>query len=302
VTSRDITRLKQTEKRLVESERRYRRIFESGLGLICTHDLEGRLLSVNAAAAHSLGYEPADLAGVQLRDHLAPEVRDQFDAYLARIRRNGTDAGLMLVLDRQGQTRTWKYHNALLSETGAPDYVLGHAQDVTALKHAQEIAESLSFTDDLTGLYNRRGFFALAEQHLKLARAPRTKKGTLLVYTDMDGLKAINDAHGHDQGSRALVAVAELLRRTFRESDILARLGGDEFVILSISATDQDERAIRDRLEAALQEYNAARLHPFVLSLSVGTAVVDSERRRSLDELLKAADEQMYEEKRRKKV
>lgn len=301
VISRDITRLKQAETRLLASERRYRRLFEDSLGLMCTHDLQGRLLSLNEAAARSLGYEPDELRGAQLRDHLVAEVRPQFDRYLERVAQRGADEGLMLVLAKDGRVRAWKYRNVLITEPGTDDYVLGHAQDVTEMKQAQEEARQLSLTDDLTGLYNRRGFFALAEQHLKLARAPRSKKGTLLVYADVDDLKAINDRYGHDQGSMAIIKVSEVMRRTFRDSDILARLGGDEFVALTIAATGGDEATIRTRLAAGLAEYNALGHHPYKLALSVGIAAVDSARPRSLDELLKEADAAMYEEKRRKK-
>ncbi len=301
VISRDITRLKQAETRLLASERRYRRLFEDSLGLVCTHDLEGRLLSLNEAAARSLGYEPSELLGANLRDHLVAEVRPQFDRYLERVAQRGTDEGLMLVLAKDGRVRAWKYRNAFISEPGTDDYVLGHAQDVTELKQAQEDARHLSLTDDLTGLYNRRGFFALAEQHLKLARAPRSRKGALLVYADMDGLKAVNDRYGHDQGSLAIVRVADVMRRTFRDSDILARLGGDEFVALTIAAAGSDEATIRARLTACLADDNALGHHPYTLALSVGIAAVDSARPRSLEELLKEADAAMYEEKRRKK-
>ena len=298
VASRDITRLKLAEKRLSESERRYRRVFESGLGLMCTHDLEGRLLSVNAAAGKSAGYAPEELVGTLLQDHLTPDARGLFPLYLERIRECGTDAGLMFLHAKDGRVRAWKYHNALVSEQGTPDYVLGHALDVTELKHAQEQAKNLSLADDLTPLHNRRGFLTLAPQHLKLAR--RTKRGLLLLYADIDGLKRINDQYGHEEGSNSIVRISEVLRQTFRDTDIIARLGGDEFVALHINASDDDVGAIRRRLAAALAEYNHQRDHPFELALSIGIAVIAPDNTRSIEELLQIADEAMYEEKRRK--
>lgn len=298
VASRDITRLKLAEKRLSESERRYRRVFESGLGLMCTHDLEGRLLSVNAAAGTSAGYAPEELVGTFLQDHLTPDARGLFPQYLERIRERGTDAGLMFLHAKDGRIRAWKYHNALVSEQGTPDYVLGHALDVTELKHAQEQAKNLSLTDDLTPLHNRRGFLTLAAQHLKLAR--RTERGLLLLYADIDGLKRINDQYGHEEGSNSIVRISEVLRQTFRDTDIIARLGGDEFVALHINASDDDVGVIRRRLAAALAEYNHQRDHPFELALSVGVAVIAPDNTRSIEELLQIADEAMYEEKRRK--
>src|ERR1044071_6768646 len=90
----------ETTDALHDTERRYRELVEYSLGLICTHDLDGTLLSINPAAARSLGYEPRDGIGQDLRDFLAPDTRDLFDDYLDRIAKNGQDAGLMRVVAR----------------------------------------------------------------------------------------------------------------------------------------------------------------------------------------------------------
>ena len=95
----------------------------------------------------------------------------------------------------------------------------------------EEALLALSLTDELTGLYNRRRFFVLTEQCLKVA--VRTKKRSLLLFIDMDDLKWINDHYGHNEGDQALIDLANILKKTFRESDIIARIGGDEFVVLS---------------------------------------------------------------------
>ena len=123
--------LHQAKEAFEESERRYRNLVEHSLGLICTHDLSGTLLSINPAAAHSLGYEPEHGAGANLADFLAPETRHLFGAYLERIRAAGSDAGLMRVIARNGSVRVWMYRNVLYEEPGRPPYVLGHALDIT---------------------------------------------------------------------------------------------------------------------------------------------------------------------------
>jgi diguanylate cyclase (GGDEF)-like protein/PAS domain S-box-containing protein len=296
----DITRRIEAEERLAESERRYRHLTESSLGLICSHDLNGYLLSINPAAVRTLGYEASEMIGKDMREFVMPPLRQHFDRYLERVRQNGSDDGLMLLLTKDGQTRTWKYHNTLFSEEGKPDYVLGHAQDVTELKREQETARRLSFTDDLTGLYNRRGFLMLAEQQLKLARRQRTEKSLLLVYADMDGLKQINDRFGHQEGSLAIIKTAEIFRQVFRESDVIARLGGDEFVVLMLNATDESSEAMPVRLQEKLREYNAQNNNRFNLALSVGTRAIDSEGAIPLEEMLAKADAAMYKQKRRK--
>ena len=116
---------------LDRSEKRYRHLVENSLGLICTHDLDGMVLSVNPAAANSLGYEPRDGIGRNLREFLSPGTRHRFDNYLARIRENAHDSGVMRVVRKDGTERIWLYRNVLYAEPGVRPYVLGHAIDVT---------------------------------------------------------------------------------------------------------------------------------------------------------------------------
>jgi diguanylate cyclase (GGDEF)-like protein len=171
-------------------------------------------------------------------------------------------------------------------------------QALGELKQAQETLRNLSLTDDLTGLYNRRGFFTLADQHLKAAR--RANKEASLIYTDMDGLKAINDTHGHDEGSKALREIAAILRRTFRSSDIIARIGGDEFVILETYAGRADTQSSSARLQENLRRHNAQQLHSYELSLSIGIVRGGLDDYPTVEALLTRGDELMYEEKRSK--
>ena len=114
-------------------------------------------------------------------------------------------------------------------------------------KRMDEEIRSLSLTDDLTGLYNRRGFTLLAEQEVKLAH--RINRPMLLFFCDVDSLKGINDAHGHAQGDLALQEVAAILKETFREVDIMARLGGDEFVVLAVDAFLESAETITNRIQ-----------------------------------------------------
>jgi len=154
----------------------------------------------------------------------------------------------------------------------------------------------LSLSDDLTGLLNRRGFMRVAKHQLKVAN--RSKREMLLLYMDFDHLKQINDALSHRDGDRTLIEVANLLKQTFRESDIIARIGGDEFVVLIIEAGKDSEEVLRHRLQEELNTRNAKGQQPFKLSISVGVAHCDPERPCSIEELLHRADTSMYEQKR----
>ncbi|MGA2519039.1 MAG: diguanylate cyclase [Thermodesulfobacteriota bacterium] len=155
---------------------------------------------------------------------------------------------------------------------------------------------ALSLTDELTGLCNRRRFFILTEQYLKVAI--RTKKRPLLLFIDMDDLKGINDRYGHNEGDQVLIDLANILKRTFRKSDIIARIGGDEFVVL-LESTDENSETLMTRLHENVKDYNAQRSQG-ILSISLGTTQFDPESPISIDELLSKADTLMYAQKRRK--
>lgn len=165
-------------------------------------------------------------------------------------------------------------------------------------RHAmQESIRSMSLTDSLTGLYNRRGFETLAQQQFKQVR--RSKKKLTLVYLDLDDLKKINDNGGHRAGDEAIVEAAELLRRSFRDSDIVARLGGDEFAVLLVDARDGATEVPLQRLSENLAMANGRSDRPFPLSLSLGRADWDPETANGTDlaALIQRADEAMYRQK-----
>jgi len=138
---------RRVEAELHRSEDRYKSLFENSLGLICTHDLEGVLLSVNPAAARALDYEPESGPGRNLAEFLAPSVRSGFQDYLRRVRDRGEDSGCMLVVGRNQKKQVWLYRNLLVCQRGMPPYVVGHAMDITEQKRAER--QLLSTLDEL---------------------------------------------------------------------------------------------------------------------------------------------------------
>lgn len=206
-----------------------------------------------------------------------------------------------------------EYEDELLAvdslRQGAQDFLSKDRLDRTALvkslrysieRHRlQKNLHDLSLRDDLTGLYNRRGFMALAEQHLRILQR---KGAALLIYLDLDDLKLINDSHGHLEGNRALIVAANVLKACFRQSDILARLGGDEFCVLMTDAALDSAEQVRKRLQARTDFINGLSSWNFRISLSVGIADVPTILQPPLEQLLRTADVQMYEEKRQKQL
>jgi diguanylate cyclase (GGDEF)-like protein len=148
---------------------------------------------------------------------------------------------------------------------------------------------ALAHADQLTGLYNRGTFFTLALQQLRLAA--RHRRPLLLLYCDVRGLGRINEAFGLHEGDRALVATAELLRGTFRESDVIARVGPDEFAVLAVEASEGQGEALVERLERGLAARNARTPAFCKLDLAVGLASWDPDTPCSVTDLLRRAVE-----------
>ena len=179
------------------------------------------------------------------------------------------------------------------------DHVEELNQTLIELKNAEAEIRNLSITDELTGLYNRRGFLTVTEQQRKTLR--RTNGPFSLVYADMDGLKQINDTCGHQTGSQALQQIARILKKSFRDSDTIARFGGDEFTIFVPETVASNIVVPLHRLEENLRRYNREKTHAYELSLSLGSVCVGSDDESSIEELLVKADDRMYENKKSKK-
>lgn len=160
--------------------------------------------------------------------------------------------------------------------------------------------KSQTLQDELTGLYNQRGFFTLAAEYQAIAR--RNRKRMMVLFIDLDGLKAINDAYGHAEGSRAIVAAGSVLEKTFRENALISRWGGDEFVVLLTDADELTEEVVADKLYGELTKFNTRMRRGYDLSMSIGFAHFDPEDPKQIDELLRRADVAMYETKRARKT
>ncbi len=167
--------------------------------------------------------------------------------------------------------------------------------EITQRKKLETDLRKQSLIDQLTGLYNRRGFHTLVGQQMYLAS--RTKKGFYVLFADIDRMKWINDNFGHYEGDLALQKVAASCKNSFRKSDIIARLGGDEFAICAIEAKKDSAEILMKRLRKNLDVYNKERKHDHQLSISIGTTYYDPCKPCSVDELLQQADALMYEQK-----
>ena len=188
---------------------------------------------------------------------------------------------------------------------GAQDYLfkgVGGALLIRSLRYAIErqrmvvALRSQSLVDDLTGLYNRRGFLALASR--RLAEARRRGDRALLAFADLDGMKAINDTYGHQAGDVALKEAAFVLRTSFRSTDVIGRIGGDEFAVIAVDTSGVTNDELDRRLQAQVERHNAEAGQPYQLAMSLGCVRDDPLAACSAEELLDEADRLMYKRKR----
>ncbi len=157
----------------------------------------------------------------------------------------------------------------------------------------------LSLTDELTGLYNRRGFMSLAQNNLSLAQ--RMGKHGVIIFTDLDGLKTINDTYGHDAGDWAIKEISIILKKSFRSTDIIARMGGDEFTIFMVDSSMAQLGLYQKRIEKLLIDCNRNSHKPYKISISIGSIPFQPDNKTTIENLLKEADKILYIQKKKRK-
>lgn len=170
--------------------------------------------------------------------------------------------------------------------------------EIAQRQKIEDEVRRLSMTDELTGLHNRRSFFLLAEQQMRTAR--RNDQSSLLFFIDLDGLKKINDVHGHEAGDLAITAAAQVLKDAFRDSDVVARIGGDEFVVLAANAGKPAD-ALTARVHALVDEFNGSDRCRYPIALSMGAVGCSPKELKPLGDLLASADALMYANKLRRR-
>lgn len=167
------------------------------------------------------------------------------------------------------------------------------------IEASNNVLNEISKSDELTGVYNRRGFIEHAVKTIKDEK--NRGKYALIFYSDMDNLKMINDVYGHDNGDFALKEIANILLDTFRSSDIVSRFGGDEFVCLAVVKVDGKGQEIKQRIEIITANHNAIAGKPYPIEMSTGYAEFKCGKDVDLYKLLDVADQMLYEEKQEKK-
>ncbi|MBC8412348.1 diguanylate cyclase [bacterium] len=297
---REITIHVQTEDKLRESQNKYRYLVDSMKNGMIELNSKGLIVFANPKFREMLGYNMDEILNRPISSMLEETSRQHYLRGTLDLKRNS---------DKPMELR-FKHKNASIIDIlfsscsifDNEDYKGEFAilVDITERKKIEAQIKECSIKDDLTGLYNRRGFFTLAEQQYKLAA--RSKNELLLIYLDLDNLKQINDRFGHAEGDYALKSAAKILKKTFRDSDIIARIGGDEFAVLLTKVNPSLEPVVIRHLADNLLTYNQSKEKGYNLSLSSGIATYSPDLPVSINELLSEADSMMYKNKKMRPV
>jgi len=285
------------EKALLESEERFRRVFEDSPTGMALLGFDDRIVSSNTALSEMLEAPPEQLLGQSLfglahpedREHIRSLVRTLLAGEIGAIRED------VRLLARQGQVVWARVSVRLLPEAGGGEgHLLVVLANISERKELEARLRFLSFHDPLTQLYNRTFF------EEEMARVGRSRRYPVsLLVADLDGLKSINDRLGHAAGDEAIRHTADVLRAAFRQEDVLARLGGDEFAAMMAGADASAAAAMISRVRA-LAERHVGEGCACGLRLSLGVATAEGGE--SLIEALHLADVRMYEQKARSRA
>lgn len=279
----------------------YRDIVDSTNTLVWRTDAEGRFTFLNPSWGKNYGYKMEEMLGRPFSDFQVQEAAEHYiNAFRNCLIGEAIIGHETTYFSKSGEQVDLTINMIPLYDSrGGVIGTQGTAFDTTERKRADELLRYISAKDELTGLYNLHTFLSMTEQQIKTAN--REKKQMLIIYAGVDGMQAINDDHGRETGDRVLIDAADILRKTFREADILARTGGDEFVISTLISSKDHDKLIMTRLNENLDKYNAGKTASLKLSLSFGSSFYNPDKPLSIEEVLSQADENMHENKKRKK-
>ena len=301
VIIRDVTQRKKVELALAESERRYRHLVNRIPAAVVEMNVQGEIIFVNDYFTALTGFTLQDVQGTQwFRSILHPhEDKRKIRQFVNLMEQGDVSNFEFRILSKQGKEAIISITTSnIKNAVGKLERIICIGNDITPIVEMREKLKEMAIKDELTGLYNRRGFIMLAEQQLKLNK--RTSKGSALFYVDMDNMKTINDSMGHHEGDKALIDVAGILRLSFRDSDIIARLGGDEFAVFAIDCEQQYVDMMQMRLIDNINEFNAKSLRQYSISLSIGCVYI-GDSSLDLNEIIVLADSKMYKNKLERK-
>ncbi|MCB1737606.1 MAG: diguanylate cyclase, partial [Gammaproteobacteria bacterium] len=295
--ARDITQRKLAEAALKEREQYQRAVLDNFPFMVWLKDTESRLLAANQAYADVAGLPlPNDLVGKTDLDLFPAEDAEHYRAGDLEVLDSGKPKTVEEPLFSQGRTIWMETYKSPVTLDGKTIGTVGFARDISDRKHYQQQLEHIAHYDTLTGLPNRVLLADRLQQAMR--QVQRHDKKVAVAYLDLDGFKAVNDQYGHDVGDQLLTSLAGHMKRALREGDTLARLGGDEFVAILLDLPDVETTVpMLSRLLAAANEVFHKDDHALRVSASLGVTFYPQAEPIDADQLLRQADQAMYQAK-----
>jgi len=298
---RDITERKKYEETLQKSQQEFASLFNNSPQALVHLNSKSNVVNINPRFTELFGYSLEEIKGKNINDGIIhpPNKREEgknldntalsegyFNYESIRIKKDGTCFPVSI-----------SGSNIVIG--GQIKGIIGTYFDITERKKMEGKLEKLAHFDALTRCYSRGYGLSLLEQQIKTAK--RKKTTVLLIYLDIDGFKHINDTFGHKEGDEVLKEATKLFQSTLRKMDIICRIGGDEFLLIFLENSLNDASFIRGRLNKSLKKLNQKLAKPYEIDFSIGLSVYDPSNPLSIEELIRIADENMYEEKKKKK-
>ncbi|MBU0480214.1 MAG: diguanylate cyclase [Proteobacteria bacterium] len=295
----------QNDIRLLSDDHtRLQAILETAIHAIIVVNDRGKIIEWNSQAELLCGWQKDEIIGQPI-----------FKIMPARYRKMHKDLFSRVVSGERGRNFGMRIESSILyrdefevevelavalNRIGTRNEITVFLQDITERKRYESQLHLLSVTDELTGLFNRRGFMTLGDKQLKAAC--RDEDEIFLLFADFDNMKWVNDTLGHSIGDDALIETALLLKNIFRQADLIGRVGGDEFIVLiSNRKGEKSEKMVVERLEQGIRKANNKKDRKYKILLSYGTVRYDHDAPCTIEELVSRADQLMYSNKRDKK-
>jgi len=283
----DITRQKQSEKELRASEEKYSKYIENAPNAVCVVNENGQYIEVNKAATMITGYDRETLLKMSIADITGEDTLETAMHGFENLKLTGKMSEDLTFIHKDGSIRWWTVDAITISD----HRYIGFSSDITEKKNAEENLRHLSYHDSLTGLYNRRYF----EEALKDVDTPKSYPLSIFM-GDINGVKLVNDAFGHTEGDKLIIACANIIRSCCRNEDIVARIGGDEFGILMPNTDITTALNSLEKIHAAIFSFNALSHEKYTHSISLGFATKQA-MDEDIGQIMKIAEEYMYQRK-----
>ena len=291
---------KRTEEALRKSQQEFASLFMNSPEALVYLDEKGTILNINPRFTELFGYILEEIKSRNLDDGMIhPFDKLEEGKRLTKRSSKGYFSYKTVRKRKDGTLFPVSISSANIKIDGQIKALIATYIDITERKRLEKKLEKLAHFDVLTGCYARGYGLSLFERQIKSAQ--RHKTSILLLYLDLDRLKYINDSFGHKEGDKALKEAVEFFKSTLREIDIICRMGGDEFLLIFPDSSLNDVPLIKERITNKLKEFNKNLNNPYKIGFSIGLSYYNPSNPLSIEELIRIADENMYEDKKKKK-